>query len=201
MSLTLNDLIFIIPGFLCFTAFNITIPGRKKTSFENKILISLSISIFELICLKNVLSYTPDSSTTFPKIMLSIFLLFIIPSLLGFLFGKIILNEKFRSFFGYSHVIETAWDDVFTNIEKHRYISITLTTGEVIRGLFSNPSIASSDINDRDIYISKIFDENWKEPKSKKGILIKSDFIKYIKFYEREKQDVQNEREKRSKKI
>ena len=64
----------------------------------------------------------------------------------------------------------------------------TLTTGESVAGLFGAGSFASSDTEERDIYIEEEYtvsdDGSWKPRETKVGILIPVKEIRYIEFWE-----------------
>ena len=83
------------------------------------------------------------------------------------------------------HPVPTAWDYYFSKQEES-WIIVTLKNGKCIYGLFSENSFASSDPDERDIYIEKTYTlgENmeWIEDDKSNGILISKDDIETIEF-------------------
>lgn len=83
------------------------------------------------------------------------------------------------------HPVPTAWDYIFSKQEPS-WVIVTLIDNRLIMGLYSKNSFASSDSEERDIYIEKIFDvdENnqWIENIRNKGILISKDQVKTIEY-------------------
>ena len=49
----------------------------------------------------------------------------------------------------------TAWDFKFANLVDGRRIVVALTDGSFVRGLYYNKSMASSNVNSRDIYLEQ----------------------------------------------
>ena len=83
------------------------------------------------------------------------------------------------------HSVPTAWDYYFSKQEAS-WIIVTLKNGRTIYGKFSDQSFASSDPEERDLYIQKtyVINENmiWQEDDKSKGILISKDAIETIEF-------------------
>jgi hypothetical protein len=80
----------------------------------------------------------------------------------------------------------TAWDYWFSKQESS-LVLITLIDGNVIRGWFSSNSFASSDPEERDIFVEKVYtkfsdSEQWVEQPENNGIYISKDVIKQIEF-------------------
>lgn len=94
------------------------------------------------------------------------------------LFEKININKI--------HPVPTAWDYYFSKQEAS-WIIVTLKNGKTIYGEFSDNSFASSDPEERDLYIEKTYsineDMTWAEDEKSKGILISKDEIETIEFY------------------
>lgn len=80
----------------------------------------------------------------------------------------------------------TAWDfRLFT--PSGSFVLVTLTDGKEVQGWFGGNSFASSDPQERDIFIEKVFlksndSETWVDNPENDGIYISKDMIKYIEF-------------------
>jgi len=80
----------------------------------------------------------------------------------------------------------TAWDYWFSRSEPS-FVLITLDDGSEIRGLFGEESFASSDPQDRDIFLEKLYlkennSEAWKDNPENDGLYISKDTIMLIEF-------------------
>lgn len=93
------------------------------------------------------------------------------------LFEKLNLNKI--------HPIPTAWDYYFSK-QMESWVIVTLKNGKTIYGKFSTNSFASSDSDERDLYIEKTYsvddDMIWKDNGKNMSILIKYDEISTIEF-------------------
>lgn len=85
------------------------------------------------------------------------------------------------------HSTPAAWDYYFSKQEE-TWIIVTLKSGKIIYGKYSNKSFASSDPEERDLYIEQTYsvtdDLQWVEDKKSKGILISKEEIETIEFFE-----------------
>ena len=93
------------------------------------------------------------------------------------LFAKMRVNKN--------HSVPTAWDYYFSKQEES-WIIVSLKNGKTIYGKFSEHSFASSDTEERDLYIEKTYnikeDMTWVEDDKSKGILVAKDEIETIEF-------------------
>lgn len=84
-----------------------------------------------------------------------------------------------------AHPVPTAWDYYFSKQEE-AWIIVTLKSGKTIYGQYSEHSFASSDAEERDLYIEKTYNINedmtWVEDDKSKGILVSKDVIETIEF-------------------
>lgn len=69
-------------------------------------------------------------------------------------FGKILNFLKIET----TSPIPTAWDYVFSKYESY-WVEIEVSSGKQIRGLFSNMSYASSEYDNRDIYLEELYEK------------------------------------------
>lgn len=83
------------------------------------------------------------------------------------------------------HPIPTAWDTYFSKQEPS-WVIVTLKNGKTIYGKFSDHSFASSDANERDLYIEKTYaikeDMTWLDDERNHGILVSKEEIETIEF-------------------
>lgn len=82
---------------------------------------------------------------------------------------------------------ESAWDYYFSQ-EKESFVIVTLTDDTKIKGRYSSQSFSSSDRENRDLFLEKIYykegDKEWIEEKENIGCYIAKDQIKFIEFLE-----------------
>lgn len=116
---------------------------------------------------------------------------FVVPIIFGFLSGintqKGYTHRLFRRMrLNPLHAVPSAWDWKFNDIER-QWVLVTLKDETKIFGLFGENSFASSDPNERDIYlewIHGIFDRKGDFSfKDETGILIAAGEIKTIEFH------------------
>ncbi|WP_434311600.1 DUF6338 family protein [Hominifimenecus sp. rT4P-3] len=97
--------------------------------------------------------------------------------IIEWLFSKLRINKI--------HPIPTAWDYYFGRQEES-WIIVTLKSGRTIYGKYSVNSFASSDFEERDLYIEKTYTVNeghvWIEDEKSKGIFISKEDIETIEF-------------------
>lgn len=83
------------------------------------------------------------------------------------------------------HTTPTAWDYLFFN-QGGAFIIITLMDDTKLYGWYSSESFASSDPDERDIFIELGYtvssDGSWKEDSQSEGFYVPKDQIKYIEF-------------------
>lgn len=91
-----------------------------------------------------------------------ILILVLIPAALGLLSGLSSQREligRIYSLFGLNPIHPTphAWEHVFFN-SPPSWVFITLKNGNSFAGFWGGASFASSDVRERDLYISQVFD-------------------------------------------
>lgn len=119
--------------------------------------------------------------------------LMLFASILAALLGCVKYHQLWRRLlrkFGIysSHSIPYAWDYAFSRNDYY-YVYITLVDGAQIYGLYADKSFSSSEPDDRDIYLEKIFDVKEEkgtveliERQKTKGMLIRGNQISTIEF-------------------
>jgi hypothetical protein len=85
------------------------------------------------------------------------------------------------------HPIPTAWDGRFGSVQQAHWVLVTLAGGEHIGGLFGQWSWASTDPNERDLYLEQIYeiddDGTWQTVCHEKGVLIRDREIRYLEIW------------------
>jgi len=122
----------------------------------------------------------------------SILIVIVSPCLVGLMLAK--LSDKnilvrILQIIGYNPInpIPTAWDYKFSKMPAKSWIIVSMKDGTVFYGKFSTRSFASSEPMERDIYIEDVYKLNdnrdWVKRERNDGILIASDQIKCIEFF------------------
>lgn len=185
---------FIVPGFISDSVLASIVPRRAEGKD------TLFLRYFTLSCLNYALwvwlIYLLPRLEFFNihplfSALSWLIIIFVSPLILGLILGKQsrkgwvsgLLNQ-----IGINpiHPIPTAWD--FSFYDTHSlWVLVTLKDGSQVGGFFGVDSFASSDQNERDLYIQKIYrvmDEGpWQEIPNNKGILIKGNEIRNIEFW------------------
>jgi len=187
-------LIFLVPGFIIRS---VICEFTTRKSFD----VSQNWMSFLILSLVNDAVWYPiihalqtwDYLKNSP--ILSAFLCFYVLVIGPLLIGLIIAfnhnkdwSHKLFLKFGFNpiHIIPSAWDWRFSKSRNvAQWIIVTLKDDSTVAGYFSDKSFASSDREERDIYIEQVYIINsngvW-EKENDKGILILGNDIKYIEF-------------------
>ncbi len=159
-------IIFLVPGFVWRTVEGQLVYLDKRLGWERFALGLLSRSTFTCLPLAPWLwqayqaKLYEGAPLTAAGIALAVIL--ILPALLGFLSGiarrcglgrKLVGYLHFRAF--EQHNIPSAWDHLFSGITP-RWVIVTLKSGGRIHGFFGPDSFASSDPDERDLFISHV---------------------------------------------
>lgn len=188
-------LAFLVPGFIWYSVLTTIVP-RKPEEKDKLFLRYMTLSslnyafwswlVYLLFSSQLFISHPIRSSLAW------FLIIFISPVIFGFVSGKSNDKnylEKFLRPLGINPInpIPTAWDFVFYNTKEPVWILVTMKDGSMVGGRFGTRSFASSDPDERDVYIQEVFkiDEEgpWQRIPQNNGILVKSDEIKYIEFW------------------
>jgi len=185
-------LLFVVPGLVALFVRSRLIAGRAPSTKEN-LLIFVVLSLFYYSFI--IFLIEPALSIKEPWIAFAIIWILIIlvgPAVFGFILGVAAQKEWgtwFANKLGVTivHVIPAAWDWRFSSITRNTFVMVTLTSGERVAGYFGNNSFASSDVDERDLYIEEEYTvrENgtWEARPEKVGVLISAKEIRYIEFW------------------
>lgn len=83
------------------------------------------------------------------------------------------------------HAVPTAWDWRFSRASQG-FILVTLTDGSTVGGLFGPNSMASSESDQRDLYLEKLYrvpaEGDWQAVDNDEGVYIPGSQIKFLEF-------------------
>lgn len=181
---------FLLPGFIVSYIYTQFIGGQKKSPF-NEILqyIALSALYFGLIF---PFSTWVDAGKLASGGAFLAFGFFVLGPLmlgvsLGLLAQKSVPQWIFRTIgVGIVHPIPTAWDWRFGDFKENTFVLVTLDDGSKVAGLLDQAAFASSDPQERDVYIDDVWDYDegsWTPRPERQGILIFRSEIRYIEFW------------------
>lgn len=185
---------FIIPGFIITSIKNKVIPCRNKE--YNMKIINFFVYSFLNLFLWSIPIYLMFKDLSFCQNhffmtwLILLIIIFISPTAIALVIIFINESEKIKTWFSNLNIniIEpepSAWDFKFSNMSS-KWVIVTLKDDKIIAGFMGSDSCASSNENDRDLYINevyKIIDGKWEKVKNTNGILIKQEEIKYIEFF------------------
>ena len=183
--------IFILPGFLMIGVMD-SINPPKKRSEGVYFLKCLTLSIINCACWSWAYSFVLRKDF---KQQFCYYLYIVLITVAGALVLAIIISiieqrciikgllSKLNVHF--IHPVPTAWDYCFSN-QQESFVIVTLTDGTQLFGWFSSNSFASSDADERDLFIEKGYkvgkDGKWFLDKESAGIYIPKDKIKFIEL-------------------
>ncbi len=186
---------FILPGFILQSMIGWFVPRSKQSEFVAGLQF-LKLGVLNLALCSPVvyLLLSSDYFLEHPvRSALAWFaVLFVVPAAAGLLLGHLHQNGKLRTFVravGFSLVspIPTSWDYVFTS-KSEVWVLVTLKDGGQLGGFRGRHSFASSDGQERDIFLETVFKitnhGEWKKTDRSSGILIRGDEIRFIEFFD-----------------
>jgi hypothetical protein len=179
------------PGLIIFFIRSRFTTGRIPPHAE-AILSYLTVSIIyyalALPFIEYVLTFTEPG---YRKAFAWITLVIVGPAVCGLSLGVIVqkgIGQKVLKFFGLRvvHVMPTAWDYKFGYMPA-QWVLVTLKNGIRFGGFYARDSLASSNPQERDIFIEQVYDigddEGWTARTRDAGLLIKGDEISTINFF------------------
>lgn len=182
---------FVVPGYIIAEIVSAIMP-QKKASEGEKLVQAIGYSVINLAlwCWLFMLVQQHCSSAKPLFWIANALLTLLTGGFTGVIIGVVREKGIIRKLLGrlgidMSHPIPTAWDYKFSD-GKSYWVEVFLTDGKIVRGLYSDNSLSSSDSGYHDIYIERLYkyqDDGWKPIDRTAGIWINPDEIRYIKFY------------------
>lgn len=195
LDIVLYTCVFLVPGFIVNTVIDTMVPPSRHN--EQKYFIKcLSYSILTLGVFSGFFQLVDnhiEKDTFVYWALLSLIAClgsFALAVVIGWLKQKKIFDGIFKKS-GLNRItsIPTAWDFYFSQL-KSAYVIVTLDDDSIIYGLYSSNSFSSSDFEDRDLFLEKIYTLNKKQQwilnEECSGILIEKNKIKTIEIYNTE---------------
>lgn len=187
-------LAFVVPGFVLHSVRAVFILSRAQSADMNLLrFMTLSAINYAVASPLIYLLVTADASD--PKLLTSIGwfgVLLVCPAALGVLWTFSEKKGLLRSLLNRIKLtpinpVPTGWDWQFGRMEDPHWILVTLTDGSQVAGYFGGESMASSDPEERDVFIELVYQipsggGAWIPCKDSKGILISKDRISHIEF-------------------
>lgn len=187
-------LVFIVPGIIALFVRAKFITGRSPSKAEN----FLTFLVLSLIYYSFTILFIEQAfAAREPWILRAaiwIALVLVGPAAFGLTLGIAAQKEwahRIVDYFDLSivHVIPTAWDWRFSKMPRDGlFAMVTLTNGDRVAGLFGTQSFASSDTDERDLYIEEEWivskSGKWEPRPEKVGILIPAREIRYVEFWQ-----------------
>lgn len=183
---------FLVPGFI-IDEIVATLMPMKIYSEGARTLKYIGYSVFNLsvwIWLFYLVKVNVDNSSVGYWVLLVLCLL--VTSLIsGVIIGLIRKFELLRKMFArfninIIHPVPTAWDYKFSEIQTEKWVIVTLENDKHVYGKFGYESLASSEKDERDIFLEEIYtldeEEKWVKKERTDGIWIKASNIKIIEF-------------------
>ena len=187
--------IFVIPGLITQGIIASICPSNKKSEGE-RFASYIGYSVFNYVFV--YWSIYLILSIPKPCFFVAYTLIVLLGSAVsGFLLGFIRSKQLIRKFaktlgINYFHSIPTSWDYVFSK-QRSAYVIVTLSGGNRIAGKFDTNSFASSESDERDIYLEEEYiveNGTWSKVPMNVGVLIAKDNIVSIELFRGE--DINN---------
>ena len=193
-DILLYTILFIVPGFVFHNVVSSFVP-RKEEKVERLFLRYLLFGAFNYALWFPILKCANTSGVLrnqpFPVVALWVATIFIGPCAIGVITGFCeqrdfvrLALQKLR--LNPIHATPTAWDYRFSK-SPPVWIQVCLKDGKSVRGVFGGHSFASSDPDERDLYIEQTYtvavDGKWHAGPRNSAVLIKADQIAYVEFF------------------
>lgn len=185
---------FIVPGFIIDIITRRFIP-KKDPSSQNSILTFLSLSFLNYAIWSGLIYivFKVDYFASRPIAtgIVWFVVIFVSPLFISYFILRMYRDKKMDKIskwlnMNYVHAIPTAWDNKFITMQQDKWVIVSLDDGTSIAGFWSIGSIASSDPQERDIYIKETYtiDEHgeWHVVPYTDGVWIKANAIRHIQF-------------------
>ena len=184
--------VFVIPGFIIDGIIDAFCPSGKRKNGTYLLYCLLYSIVHCSICSWAYILVWDIRTKNLTHFLLLLCVIAIIGAvLLGVIIGLFKSKQWIRKIIrkinkSVKNPIPTAWDYVFFNQNEPIFVIVTLNDDSKIYGYYGYNSYSSSDIEERDLYLERIYtlgDNNkWQRENDDAGILIKQANIKTIEF-------------------
>lgn len=167
------------PGFLIMFVRRQFAVG-KPPSFQDRAVTYVAISAVYFAVAVPLFQYLQDQHQLLPQAA-DFFKFFGLPVAIGLGMALLMTRrtlDRLWQWIGLKpiHHIPSAWDYVFGKLQETSWVIIILKDGSQVAGRYDADSFASSDCDERDLYISDVWEVSdegvWSKPKTAKGILL-----------------------------
>lgn len=193
LDVVLYTCLFLVPGFIIDDIVNAFCTSKKRDT-NIAILRYLMFSVIHVAiwswAYASILIDAPVKATSINWVYM--FLLTVVGAFLtGTLLGLLIKQQFLQKFFALLGItvagtIPSAWDNKFSSMEMSRWVIVSLASDKLVYGRMGRCSCASSNPDERDIYLSKVYtlDANgkWIANPDTDGMLIMKSEIRFIEF-------------------
>ena len=194
LDVVLYTCLFLVPGFIIDDIVNAFCTSKKRDT-NIAILRYLMFSVIHVAiwswAYASILIDAPVKAANVNWVymfLLTVVGAFLTGTMLGLLTKEQFLQKLFAKLgIMVAGTIPTAWDNKFSTTEAVRWVIVYLACGRTVYGRLGRGSCASSDPDERDIYLNRVYtiDENnhWIEQPKTDGMLISKAEIRYIEFF------------------
>lgn len=196
ISTAVYTCLFLLPGGIINTTIKTITPTKKYTSSQELLRwLAYSVSNGALWCWAFILMLKILDPSRLLFWWASLLLVIVSSLITGLVLGLIqshclVRKALKRTGLNVEHPIPTAWDFIFSTTNSPCFVIVTMDDGTKYYGYYGEESLASSDNDNRDIYIEHVYDldneENWIPAGNNRGVLINSSHVACIEFLEQE---------------
>lgn len=193
-------LAFLVPGFILQWTLSAFV-SQKKEDAQLLLLRFITLSCANYGLWSGVIFYLFRTDALKNHAIASAIIFFTIvflsPLLIGLALGKSSQNDTVRNLlirvgFRPLHAVPNSWDYKFSHVREAAWVIVVLTDGTQVAGFWGEKSFASSEPDERDLYIEELWtieeDGTWEKMERSEGILLMREQIRYIEFRSYEKE-------------
>ena len=187
-------LFFIVPGLITVFIRSRFIAGRRPSHAEQLLSYLVISLVYYTATLPYVMRVIAGGGNLYEQSLNWAALTLLGPAVFGFILGAVAQKRMMHTVVGWFKlsmvdIIPTAWDYRFSNIPRPgTFVLITLSDDKQVAGFFGAKSFASSDGDERDLYIEEEVtlsdDGSWSYRDERVGIFISAKEIKYVEFFD-----------------
>ena len=188
-------LAFVVPGFVMSFVRSQFATGRPQKGTDQVLmyltLSAINYAVFSWLVAILVVTDFPREHPFWAAFLWYVVIL-LGPAALGAALGIAIQRDLLRPLFAKLrlqpvHIVPTAWDYQFGRLREAHWVLVRLKDGSTVAGFFGPSSFASSDPEERDVFIEQVYriDENeaWHRMSEGHGALVLGDEIRSVEFW------------------